>query len=40
VFPVTAGSGERLFEGVGTALELLDTTTFKSGIVVGRYAPI
>jgi dihydrofolate reductase len=39
VFPVTAGSGEHLFEGVGTALELLDATTFKSGIVVGRYAP-
>jgi hypothetical protein len=39
VIPVTAGSGERLFEGVGTALELLDTTTFKSGIVVGRHTP-
>lgn len=39
LFPVTAGSGERLLEGVGTTLELLETTTFGSGIVVAKYAP-
>jgi len=40
VFPVLAGSGERLFAGVDTThLKLVDQTTFKSGIVVGVYAP-
>ena len=41
VFPILAGSGDRLFEGVDTTtLGLIDTTTFNSGIVVARYAPI
>lgn len=39
VFPVVAGSGDRLMEGVNTSLELLGTTAFKSGIVVAKYAP-
>lgn len=40
VFPVLAGSGERLFAGADTThLKLVDQTTFKSGIVVGVYAP-
>ena len=40
VFPVVAGSGQRLLEGIGTTyLELLRTTTFASGIVVHVYAP-
>ncbi len=38
VFPVIVGSGQHMFEGVDgidmTHLELLDTTTFGSGIVV------
>ncbi|WP_246486303.1 dihydrofolate reductase family protein [Kribbella qitaiheensis] len=40
VFPVLVGSGERLFDGQAmTHLELLGTTTFKSGIVVHKLAP-
>jgi dihydrofolate reductase len=39
LFPVLAGSGTRLFEGVEATLELLDTTRFASGIVVLRYGP-
>ncbi|MFE6922484.1 dihydrofolate reductase family protein [Nocardia sp. NPDC057663] len=41
IFPAIAGAGERLFEGYAnlTHLELLGTTTFKSGIVVHRLAP-
>ncbi|TDU83189.1 dihydrofolate reductase [Kribbella voronezhensis] len=40
VFPVVAGSGDRLFDGQSlTHLELLDSTTFKSGIVVHKLAP-
>ena len=39
IFPVVAGSGERLFEGAATSLALIDTTTFGSGIVVAKYAP-
>ncbi|MFD0360694.1 dihydrofolate reductase family protein [Nocardia sp. GCM10030253] len=40
IFPAIAGAGTRLFEGRDVAhLELLDTTTFKSGIVVHRLAP-
>ncbi len=40
VFPVVAGSGDRLLDGIGTThLELLGTTTFKSGIVVHTCAP-
>ena len=38
VFPVIAGRGERLLEGFDlTHLEMVDQTTFKSGIVVGVY---
>jgi dihydrofolate reductase len=40
VFPVVAGGGERLFEGIDlTHLQLLDSTTFSSGIVVHVLAP-
>ncbi len=39
LFPFAAGSGERLFEGISTTLELVDTTRFRSGIVVLKYAP-
>ncbi|WP_406229897.1 dihydrofolate reductase family protein [Nocardia sp. NBC_01009] len=40
IFPTIAGAGTRLFEGRDVShLELLDTTTFKSGIVVHRLAP-
>lgn len=39
VFPVIAGSGQRLFDGTEVTLTLLGTTTFSSGIVVHTYAP-
>lgn len=40
VFPVIVGSGDRLLDGLSmTHLQLLDTTTFKSGIVVHKLAP-
>lgn len=40
VFPVLAGGGQRLIEGIEvTHLNLVDTTTFASGIVVLTYAP-
>lgn len=41
IFPTIAGTGDRLFDGYPelTHLELLGTTTFKSGIVVHRLAP-
>jgi dihydrofolate reductase len=40
VFPVIAGSGQRLFDGQPlTHLELLGSTTFKSGIIVHKLAP-
>ena len=40
IFPVLAGTGERLFAGVDmTHLRLVDQTIFESGIVVGVYAP-
>lgn len=40
VFPVLAGRGRRLIEGIElTHLNLVDTTTFASGIVVLTYAP-
>ncbi|MEU8896275.1 dihydrofolate reductase family protein [Nocardia sp. NPDC048505] len=41
IFPTVAGAGTRLFEGHASVahLELLATTTFKSGIVVHRLAP-
>jgi dihydrofolate reductase len=41
VFPILAGSGDRLFEGGDTTtLGLIGTTTFNSGIVVAKYAPV
>jgi dihydrofolate reductase len=40
IFPVLAGSGQRLMDGVDvTHLELIDSTRFGSGIVVNTYAP-
>jgi dihydrofolate reductase len=40
VFPVLVGSGQPLIEGIDvTHLELVETTPFKSGIVVHTYAP-
>ena len=40
VFPVIAGAGQRLHEGIDTTyLKLLKTTTFASGIVVHTYTP-
>jgi dihydrofolate reductase len=40
VFPVLAGSGQRLIDGIDTThLKLVDTTTFASGIVVHTCAP-
>jgi len=39
VFPVLAGGGQRLIEGIETThLKLVDTTTFSTGIVVHTYA--
>jgi len=39
-FPVVAGSGERLLDGIDvTHLKLVSTTPFASGIVVLTYAP-
>jgi dihydrofolate reductase len=37
--PVTVGRGERLFESVEAMFELLETTTFASGVVVLTCAP-
>ena len=40
VFPILAGGGQRLIEGIDTThLELLDTTVFSSGIVVHVMGP-
>jgi dihydrofolate reductase len=40
VFPVVAGSGTRLLDGLDvTHFELLETTRFASGIVVNTYGP-
>ena len=40
VFPVLAGGGQRLVEGIDTThLRLLDSTTFASGIVVHTLEP-
>ena len=40
LFPVVAGSGQRLFDGIGApSLRLMDTTTFSTGIVVLSYTP-
>jgi dihydrofolate reductase len=39
VFPVLAGGGQRLIEGIETThLKLVDTATFSTGIVVHTYA--
>jgi dihydrofolate reductase len=40
LFPVAAGAGQRLFDGIDpTTLSLIETTRFNSGIVVLTYAP-
>ena len=40
VFPVVAGGGDRLLDGIDTThLELVDTSVFSSGIVVHVLAP-
>jgi dihydrofolate reductase len=39
IFPEVMGSGDRLLDGFRTSLELVDTTRFKSGIVVLKLAP-
>ena len=42
IFPVLASNGDHMFEGIDLGinhLELLDSTTFKSGIVVHKLAP-
>lgn len=40
IFPVIAGGGQRLIEGIDTThLKLADSTTFTTGIVVNTYAP-
>ena len=40
IFPVLAGGGQRLIDGIETThLKLVDTTPFESGIVVQTYAP-
>jgi dihydrofolate reductase len=40
LFPVVAGSGQHLLDGIDTThLNLLDTTRFRSGNVVLMYAP-
>lgn len=40
IFPVVAGGGQRLLEGIDLIhLELVETTPFQSGIVVNTYAP-
>ena len=40
IFPVLAGSGQHLIDGIDvTHLELIDSTRFGSGIVVNTYAP-
>ena len=40
IFPVLAGEGQRLIDGIETThLTLVETTPFRSGIVVNTYAP-
>jgi dihydrofolate reductase len=40
IFPVLAGGGDRLIDGIDTThLQLVETTPFASGIVVNTYAP-
>jgi dihydrofolate reductase len=41
VFPVAIGSGQRIFETFDkTALKLLETKTFKTGVVALHYQPV
>jgi dihydrofolate reductase len=41
VFPIALGSGQRIFETFDkTALKLLETKTFKTGVVALRYQPV
>ncbi len=41
VFPVAMGSGQRIFETFDkTALKLLETKTFETGVVVLHYQPV
>jgi dihydrofolate reductase len=41
VFPVAVGSGQRIFETFDkTGLELLETKTFKTGVVALHYQPV
>ncbi len=41
VYPIVVGEGERLFDHpVGKTLELADTTTFDTGVVVLCYQPV
>ena len=40
IFPVLAGGGQRLLDGIGLQhLDLVETARFASGIVVNTYAP-
>ena len=40
IFPVLAGGGQRLTEGIEPMhLQLVETATFSSGLVVNTYAP-
>lgn len=40
IFPVVAGSGQRLLDGLDTThLTLVDTTILNTGIVIGTYVP-
>lgn len=40
IFPVLAGSGQRLIEGIEPMhLELVETTPFSTGLIVNTYAP-
>jgi dihydrofolate reductase len=41
IFPVAIGSGQRIFETFDkTALKLLETNTFKTGVVALHYQPV
>ena len=41
VHPIAVGSGQRLFEGTGTVpLELLESRTLPTGVMLVRYAPV
>jgi dihydrofolate reductase len=39
VHPVTLGDGKRIFTGK-TSLELIDTKTYRSGVIRARYRPV